>query len=79
MKCPFCSREMRGGVMEGDGRTKLRWIPDDKLIKWVDRLSSNIGIIPEAEYVKLKFTLRGEYCANCGKFITDIRPVTEDK
>lgn len=77
MKCPFCTREMQQGVLEGDGRTKLRWLPDDKLIKWVDRLSSNFGVVADAEYNKMKFTLKGEYCPACGKFITDLHPSKE--
>jgi len=68
---------MQQGVLEGDGRTKLRWLPDDKIIKWVDRLSSNFGVVADAEYNKLKFTLKGEYCPACDKFIADFHPSKE--
>jgi rRNA maturation protein Nop10 len=75
MKCPFCGEEMKNGVLEGDGRTRLRWISDENPMKWVDRVTTNTGLVPDAHYKAMKFTLRGYFCYDCGKFIASIHPM----
>ena len=67
MKCPFCEKEMKKGVMLGDGRTKVRWEPEGKKLGIIEQLSG-IGRV-DAEYSWGQFRIPTDYCENCKKMI----------
>ena len=67
MKCPFCSKEMKKGILSGDGRSKIFWIPENETLSIIDRMSGK-GMI-DAEYSWAKFKILSDYCDICKKMI----------
>ncbi len=67
MKCPFCEKEMKKGVMSGDGRSKIFWEPQNEKLGVMDKLVGK-GMI-EADYSLGKFKIQADYCDCCKKMI----------
>ncbi len=67
MKCPFCEKEMKRGIMSGDGRSKIFWEPENEKLGVIDKIVGK-GMI-DAEYSLTKFKIRTEYCDECKKMI----------
>ena len=72
MRCPFCGKEMRKGVLSGDGRSKVFWEHENEKLGVMDKLFGK-GMI-DAEYSLSKFKIQADYCDDCKKMIfsTDI-------
>lgn len=56
MKCPFCEKEMKKGVMSGDGKSKIFWEPQNEKLGVMDKL---VG----------KGMIEADYCDGCKKMI----------
>ena len=39
MKCPFCEKEMKKGIMSGDGRSKIFWEPQNEKLSVMDKIA----------------------------------------
>ncbi len=74
MKCPFCEKEMKSGILTGDGRSKIFWEPEDEKPGVMDKIVGK-GMI-DAEYSLSKFKIQADYCDACKKMIfsTNINP-----
>ncbi len=70
MICPFCSQEMRKGVMSGDGRSRVFWKAGDQKATFAERLTG-AGLVSAAKYRLAVFTMETYYCDNCRKMIFD--------
>ena len=69
MKCPYCSREMKKGVVRGDGRTPVKFMAEGEnpgLFYTGQRLTN-------VRYDLTQFEIQANYCGNCGKRILDAR------
>ncbi len=67
MKCPFCKKEMKKGVISGDGRSKIFWEPQNEKPGVMDKILGK-GMI-DAEYSLTKFKIHAEYCDEYKKMI----------
>lgn len=67
MKCPFCEKEMKKGVISGDGRSRIFWEPQNEKLSVMDKIVGK-GMI-DAEYSLSKFKIHAEYCDACKKMI----------
>ena len=72
MKCPFCEKEMRKGILSSNDRCKIFWEPENEKLGIMDRMFGK-GIV-EADYSLAKFKIQADYCEACKKMIfsTDI-------
>ena len=70
MNCPFCEKEMKKGVLSGDGRGKVRWNEGDERPSLIDRLSEK-GCVTTAKYTISNFTIESFYCDSCKKMIIE--------
>ena len=70
MTCPFCGKEMKHGIMSGDGRSGVFWKAGDRKATLADRLMG-VGKVSAAKYRLATFTMETYYCAACGKMIFD--------
>ena len=73
MKCPFCDREMKKGIISGDGRGRVYWKSGDKKAGLADKLVGT-GQLTAVKYSLAVFTIESYYCEACKKMIfeTDI-------
>lgn len=67
MKCPVCDKEMRKGVLSGDGRSKVFFESEDEKLGMMDKLCGK-GMI-DAKYTLSKFEIQADYCDECRKMI----------
>ncbi len=67
MICPYCSKEMKKGVITGDGRSKVFWEPENEKLDMLDKLIGK-GMI-DAKYSLSKFRIEADYCESCKKMI----------
>lgn len=67
MKCPFCEKEMKKGIISGDGRSKIFWEPQNEKLSVMDKMVGK-GMI-DADYSLAKFKIQADYCENCQKMI----------
>ncbi len=56
MICPFCGKEMKKGILSGDGRSKVRWKSGDKKTDIWDALSDS-GSVTAVKYTLTAFTV----------------------
>lgn len=70
MKCPYCDQEMRPGVLNGDGRSAVRWKEGSKKTPFWDRLAG-IGKVKGVKYKLVSFNMDAWYCKGCRKIIMD--------
>ena len=56
MKCPFCEKEMRKGILSSNDRCKIFWEPEDEKLGIMDRMFGK-GIV------------EADYCEACKKMI----------
>lgn len=64
MKCPYCLKEMRKGMVKiGESTLNIfntvTWYPDEELDKKIRK-----------EYVRLNFNAEGYYCDECMKVVS---------
>lgn len=70
MICPFCGKEMKRGIMSGDGRSRIFWKAGDRKAKAAERLVG-VGEVSAAKYRLGTFTMETYYCEVCRKMIFD--------
>jgi hypothetical protein len=70
MICPFCGKEMKKGILSGDGRSKVRWKSGDKKADIWDTLSDS-GSVTAVKYTLTAFTVESFFCAACKKMIIE--------
>ncbi|MBQ4640914.1 MAG: hypothetical protein IJB69_10440 [Clostridia bacterium] len=70
MKCPYCDQEMRPGVLNGDGRSAVRWKEGSKKTPFFDMLAG-IGKVKGVKYKMVSFHIDAWYCKDCRKIIMD--------
>lgn len=71
MICPFCGNEMQSGVIKGDGRITIRWVPDGEKLHFIDRVTKKC-MIKAAKYSFSRIlTIDADYCTKCKKMIFD--------
>lgn len=70
MICPFCGKEMRKGILSGDGRSFLVWKPEGEKLSWADRLVGK-GRVTAASYKLGALKLETFFCDSCRKMIFD--------
>ncbi len=67
MKCPFCEKEMKKGILSSNDRCKIYWEPENEKLGMMDRIVGK-GIV-EADYSLAKFKIKADYCETCKKMI----------
>lgn len=70
VNCPFCGKEMKKGILSGDGRSKVRWKEGEKKAGVWDALSSS-GSVCAVKYTLASFTAEACFCPDCKKLIID--------
>ena len=70
MKCPFCEKELKKGILYGDGRSKVRWNEGDKKLPILEGLAGK-GCLSSAKYTLATFTIESYYCDTCKKMIIE--------
>lgn len=70
MLCPFCGKEMRKGILSGDGRSAVTWKQGDRKAALIDRISGS-GLVTAAKRSLTAFTIESYFCGGCGKMIFD--------
>ncbi len=71
MKCPFCDREMKKGILYGDGRMGgVFWNEGDRKKKFFETMIG-MGKITGATTTLTTFTIETYFCKNCKKMIFD--------
>ena len=71
MNCPYCGKEMKKGVICGDGRSKVRWFGDGEETSLLDKLVTEKGCLSNVDYSLTEFRIEGWYCPDCHKMIFD--------
>ena len=70
MICPFCGKEMKCGIMSGDGRSRVFWKAGDQKASLADRITG-VGKVTAAKHRIGVFTMVTYYCDSCKKMIFD--------
>ena len=70
MICPFCTEEMKKGVIIGDGRQKVRWVSEDDNIGLLEKAFTEKGLI-DARYSLSQFKIESYFCEHCKKIVID--------
>ena len=70
MDCPFCGKEMKKGILSGDGRSPVTWKQGDRKAGFVDRIVG-AGTVKAARRTLTTFTVEAYYCPDCRKMIFD--------
>ena len=75
MNCPYCGKEMKKGIMSGDGRQGITWKEGDKKASFIDKLGGGCNVTA-AKWNLTQFTIEADYCPDCKKMIidTDVTP-----
>ena len=69
MKCPFCGGEMRKGVLNGDGRSMVKFMPEGEK----PGLFYNGKRLLNVKYNLTRFEIKADYCEKCGKMFFDTK------
>ena len=70
MICPFCGKEMRDGILSGDGRSPVTWKQGEKKAGLIDKITG-AGTVTAAKRNLVTFTIEARYCPDCHKMIFD--------
>ncbi len=70
MICPYCGREMKKGILSGDGRNAVSWKAGDKKVGFLERLNGS-GRVTAAEIKLASFIIESFFCRPCRKMIFD--------
>jgi len=70
MNCPYCNKEMKKGVVSGDGRSTVIFSEGDKPTKLLDRLDGS-GALLSQKRILSRFTIDACFCKDCRKLIID--------
>ena len=70
MNCPFCKKEMRKGILSGDGRTPVTWKQGNRKTGLMNKLTG-VGTVTAAKRNLVAFTIDACYCPDCHKMIFD--------
>ncbi|HBI85445.1 MAG TPA: hypothetical protein DDX71_04030 [Ruminococcus sp.] len=76
MICPFCGKEMKKGILSGDGRSAVRWKSGEKKADFFDALA-DAGRVTAAKHTIASFTIESYYCGACKKMIFDTEVTAE--
>ncbi len=69
MKCPFCTGEMKKGVLITDGRTNPKWLSDGER----PGLFGSGRVIRSFRRRYPQSEADGMLCERCGKLILDVK------
>ncbi len=70
MICPFCNKEMKKGILSGDGRSMLTWKAGNKKAGFLDKIDG-LGRVTAAKRSLSSFTIDAYFCSSCRKMIFD--------
>jgi hypothetical protein len=70
MTCPFCGKEMKKGVMSGDGRQGLSWKEGENRANFIEKLGGSCAVTAMKGSL-LVFTVETHFCRVCKKMIID--------
>ena len=70
MLCPYCGREMKAGILSGDGRSPVAWKQGEKKAGLMDAIVGS-GTVTAARRTLTTFTVESWYCPDCKKMIFD--------
>ena len=70
MLCPYCGREMKAGILSGDGRSPVTWKQGEKKAGLMDAIVGS-GTVTAARRTLTTFTIESWYCPDCKKMIFD--------
>jgi len=70
MLCPYCGREMKAGILSGDGRSPVTWKQGEKKAGLMDAIVGS-GTVTAARRTLTTFTVESWYCLDCKKMIFD--------
>ncbi len=70
MLCPYCGKEMKIGIMSGDGRQGITWKEGEGRAGLIDKLYGS-GKITAAKWKLTQFTIEANFCPDCKKMIID--------
>lgn len=73
MKCPYCEKEMVAGTLSGDMRAVLTFSPDDKPLRWYDRLAGTgrLTAATKGSWLTYTYKVEAQFCNACKKIIID--------
>lgn len=75
MNCPYCSKVMQAGLIRFDGRSLMRWIPQDASRSRSQTFWDALGGVGELTAAQCNpFShgkLPGHFCPSCKKLIID--------
>lgn len=71
MKCPYCDKEMAEGTLSGDMRANLTFSPDDKPLRWYDRLAGTGRLTAAMKGPWYTNKVKAQFCNACKKIIID--------
>ncbi len=73
MKCPYCEKEMVEGTLSGDMRSILTFSPDDKPLRWYDRLAGTgrLTAAMKGSWYTYTYKVKAQFCNVCKKIIID--------
>ncbi len=70
MICPYCNKEMKKGVLSGDGRSTVSWKEGDKKANFWDKIGG-VCNVDAMKYTLATFSAEAHYCPDCKKMIID--------
>ena len=70
MKCPYCDREMKQGILYGDGRSRVRFNEGHGKVPFFDSLTGT-GSVTAVKYSMTTFKIEAGYCDFCKKMVID--------
>lgn len=70
MKCPFCEKEMKKGILYGDGRSGVHWNEGSKKVPALEAMVGK-GRVTAAKYTLVSFTIESFYCDSCKKMVIE--------
>lgn len=70
MNCPYCEKEMKKGIISGDGRSGVYWKAGEKRTDFKDKLGGT-GKLKAVKYSLAVFEIQACYCPKCKKMIFD--------
>ncbi|MBR1863354.1 MAG: hypothetical protein IJ806_04640 [Ruminococcus sp.] len=71
MICPYCNKEMKKGILSGDGRSAVTWKEGDKKAGFYDKLGLAGYTVTAVRRTLAAFTVESYFCPECKKMIFD--------
>ena len=70
MQCPYCGKEMRKGILSGDGRSNVCWKEGERKAGWTENFFGT-GKLTAVKHSLASFSIETYFCDHCRKMIFD--------